>query len=254
VPKKSRRSQTSPTSNEEEVLNRQVDTTGNDPSPVVNALMSQDFIQGSNLDVSQIALLLQQLVRGQNSLLANYEQTNIEIAKLRERQDQIDKQTAERFAAQQSEIAEVLNKAEKLKATGDKKDKIVAKGAQMYTQAVQAARASKTVDKLKFEKALAAQPTELVVSPGQLVTVMEAGQQVAKIIPEEVRIKHKVWFLQPGVPTEVPQSVADFLRARRAGEAETAKRKEILSKHMEAGKMAAEWQKVGGSKTSSMPQ
>jgi hypothetical protein len=251
VPKKSRRSPTSPTDND--ALNQQVDVSGNDPSPIVNELMSDQFIQGSNLDVSQIALMLQQLVRGQSALLSNYEQTNIEIAKLRERQDQIDKQTAKRFESQQKDIQEVFDRAEKLKLTGDKKDKVIAKGVKMYEKARTDAIAGKAVDRLAFDRMLASQEKETIVSPGQLITVMDNGTQVPRMIPEEIRIKHRVWHLQPGVATEVPKAVADVLRQRWASQAETNQRKSILSKHLEAGKMAAEWNKVEGSKTESMP-
>ena len=251
MPRKSRRSPTSPTDNE--TLNQTVDVSGNDPSPVVNALTDAKFIEGSNFEVSQIALLLQQLVRGQQSLLANYEQTNIEIAKLRERQDQIDKQTAERFTAQQGEIADILNRAEKLKLTGDKRDKVIAKGVRMYEKAKADAIANKAVDRLAFDRLLASQPKEIVVSPGRLETVIENGAQVPKMFPEEIRIKHRVWYLQPGVATEVPKAVADILRQRSASDAETNKRKALLSKHLEASVLASEWNKVEGSRTDSMP-
>jgi hypothetical protein len=252
VPKKSKRSSTSPTS--DEALNRPIDTTGNDPSPVVNALMSNDFIQASNLDGSQIALLLQQIVRGQDSLLSNQQQMQDEIRLLKEKQERIDMEAVERFAAQKKDIEGILHKASKLKATGDKKDRIVAKGAKMFTDAIKTARASQSSDRLAFEKKMASEPQEMVVSPGQLITAMEGGAQVAKIIPEEVRIKHKLWLLQPGVPTMVPQSVAELLRNRRASQAETAARKELLGKNMEASKLAAGWNNIQGSKTADMPQ
>jgi hypothetical protein len=236
---------------EEEILNRPIDTTGNDPNPAVNALMSEEFIQMSNFDASQIALVLQQIVRGQNSLLAMAKENSEEIIRLKERQERIDKEAAARHAAQKDEIADILNKAEKLKAKGDKKDKIIATGVKQYQKAVQNARASKTVDRLAFEKKLAAEPQEYVVAHGQLVTTIENGQQVAKILPEEIRIKHKVWYLQPGVPTKVPASVAATLRARYASQEQTNKLKDMLSKQMHANKLAQEWNAAKGA--GSMP-
>lgn len=253
MPRKSRRSPTSPTNSELDALNQQVDVTGNDPSPIVNALMSDNFVQATNFDASEIALLLQQLVRQNSSLLSKIETQQGEIIKLRERQEQIDKQTVERFQSQQKEIADVLNQAEKLKLTGDKKDKAIAKGVRMYEKARSEAIAKKAVDRLAFDKLLANQEKETIVSHGQLITVMENGAQVPRVIPEEIRIKHRVWLLQPGVATEVPKAVADVLRQRRASEAETNQRKAILSKHLEAGKLAEAWNKVEGSKTESMP-
>jgi hypothetical protein len=93
MPRKSKKSSTSNISREEEVLNSTIDTTGNDPNPAINALMSEDFIQMSNLDASQIALLLQQIVRGQNSLLTQAQLNSEEIIKLKERQEKIDKES-----------------------------------------------------------------------------------------------------------------------------------------------------------------
>lgn len=237
------------TINEEEILNRPVDTDGSDPNPAVNALMDEDFIKMSNFDASQIALVLQQIVRGQNSLLSLAQQNSEDIARLKEKQALIDKEAEARFASQRNEIEEILNKSEKLKATGEHKDKIIAQGVQQYQLAKQNARASKAVDKLAFEQKLAAEPQEYVVSPGQLITTMQGNQQVARIIPEELRIKHKVWYFQPGVPTKVPASVAATLRARRAGQEQTGALKEILGKHMEASKLAQKWNEHKGSGT-----
>ena len=228
-------------SNEQETLNRTIDTTGNDPDPAVNALMSDDFIKMSNLDAAQIALALQQIIRDQNSLLTMAKENSEEIIRLKERQEKIDKEAEARFNAQRGEIADILNRAEKLKAKGDKKDRLIAKGVKQYQIAVQNARASKTVDRLAFERKLAAEPQEYVVAHGRLITTIEGGQQVAKILPEEIRIKHKVWYLQPGIPTKVPASVAATLRNRYASQEQTNKLKEMLGKQMHANQLAQEW-------------
>jgi hypothetical protein len=236
---------------EEETLNQTVDTTGNDPNPAINALVNEDFIQMSNLDATQIALVLQQIVRGQNSLLTMAQQNSEEIIKLKERQERIDKEAEARFAAQRNEIADVLNRAEKLKAKGDKKDRLIANGVNQYQKAVQLARANKTVDRLAFEKKLAAEPQEYVIAHGKLITTIENGQQTAKILPEEIRIKHKIWYLQPGIPTKVPASVAQVLRDRYASQEETNKLKGMLGKHLHANTLAQEWNSSKGS--GSMP-
>jgi hypothetical protein len=119
-----------------------------------------------------------------------------------------------------------------------------------YQTAVQNARASKTVDRLAFEKKLAAEPQEYVVAHGKLITTIENGQQTAKLLPEEIRIKHKVWYLQPGIPTKVPASVAQVLD-RYASQEETNKLKGMLGKQMHANKLAQEWNSNKGS--GSMP-
>jgi hypothetical protein len=235
---------------EAEALNASVRIDGAGEHPAVQALMSPEFEKMSNMDASQIALLLQQIVRGQNSLL---EQNSIQIAQLRERQDQADREIAERFESQQKFINDVLNRAEDLQRTGIERDKLIAEGVATYQKAKENATANLAAKNLQYAQQLAKEPKVMVISPGQLVTTMEHGQQVVKIINEEVRIKDKVWRLPIGIPVEVPKSIAEFLSQRRASQTETAKRSELLSKNLEANKLADEWNKIEGSKTESMP-
>jgi paraquat-inducible protein B len=234
---------------EKEILNSPPDMS----NQTVKALMSPEFERMSNLDASQIALMLQEIVRGQNSLLANAQQNTVEIARLRERQDQVDREIAERLASQNKFVEEVLDRAEKLQRTGEERDKLIAKGVEQYQEARAKAVASKAAKNLAFRQKINSEPKVTVISPGQLVTTMEMGSQVAKIIAEEVRIADMRWVLPPGVPVEVPKTVADYLTERRASQLETNQRAELLSKNLETTKLAQEWSKIGGSKTDPMP-
>lgn len=235
---------------EREALDSKVRLDGVGEHPAVQALLSPEFEKMSNLDASQIALMLQALVRGQNSLM---EQNSIQIAQIRERQDQIDRDVAERLENQQKFIEDVLNRAEDLRRTGIENDKLIAQGAAQYAKARENAVANLAMKNLAFEKALAIQPKVSIVSAGQLVTTMEHGQQVVKIINEEVRIRNKRWVLPIGQVVEVPQSVAEILIQRKASQKETAQRQQLLSKNLEANVLAEEWNKIDGSKTETMP-
>lgn len=93
----------------------------------------------------------------------------------------------------------------------------------------------------------------MIVSPGQLVTTMEHGQQVAKIVPEEIHVKDIHMRLPIGQATEIPQTLAKILEDRRRSQKETAQRAELLGKNMEVNKLAEAWSKVEGSKTEPMP-
>lgn len=234
---------------EAEILSAPVDTS----NQTVKALMSPEFEKMSNLDASQIALMLQELVRGQNSLLANAEQNTVEIARLRERQAQVDREIAERLESQNKFVEEILERAEDLKRTGEAHDKLIANGVAQFQEARAKAVASKAAKNIAFRQKINSEPKVMVISPGQLITTMEMGSQVAKIIAEEVRIADMRWVLPPGVPVEVPKTVATYLAERRASQVETAKRAELLSKNLETTKLAEEWSKVGGSKTEPMP-
>jgi hypothetical protein len=234
---------------EAEILNSPPDQS----NEVIKTLMSPEFETMSNMDAAQVALLLQQIVRGQNSLLANYEQTNIQIARIMERQDQADRQIAERLEEQKKFVEEVLDRAEDLKRSGEAHDKLIAQGLAQYENARQTAVAKRAAKNLQFREKIKNEPKVMVISPGQLISTMEHGHQVTKIIPEEVRIADMRWVLPSGVPVEVPQTVAAVLAERRASQIETHKRAELLGKNLEATKLAEEWAKVGGSKTDPMP-
>ena len=233
---------------EQEQANRPINPTGEGEVQAVKDLLSPEFEQMSNFDATQIALALQEILRGQKSLLANQDTMGLEIARLKEHQDKVDERIAQAESRRNKEIEDILERSSKLVATGDKKDRIVAKGAQLYQQARQQAVASQSVVKLQFEEQLRLMPKETIVSPGVWIQTRE-GQ---RLDPEEVRIKHKVWLLQPGVPTEVPKAVGDVIRDRRKSQTQTSQMKQALGKQQEQSKLAQEWSKLDG-KASPMP-
>lgn len=247
MPKTKKLSAADQAAHEAEILNAPIDTS----NKIVEAVMSDEFVQMSNLDASQIALLLQELVRGQNSLLA---QQSAQIARIQERQEQIDYEIASRLEEQKKFIEEVLDRAERtVQRTGEANDKLIAQGVAQYQEAVQRAKADKITKDLQFKQKLMKEPKVMIVSPGQLATLMENGQQVSRIIPEEVHIKGIHMRLPIGVPVEVPETIAKYLAERRQSQQETAQLSEVLSKHLESNKLAEEWNRINNS-GSVMPQ
>ena len=198
MPRKKKLSAADQAQKEAEALASTIRTDGQGEHPAVQALMSPEFEKMSNLDASQIALMLQQIIRGEMSLIS--QQNNIQIAQLRERQDQADREIAERFESQQKFIEEVLDRAEKIQRTGEAKDQLIANGVAEYTKAKHNAVAEMTMSNLAFRKKLNSEKKVPYISPGQLVTVMENGQQVPRIIPEEVHIKDIHMRIPAGVP------------------------------------------------------
>lgn len=251
MPRKKKLSVEEQAQKETEALTSSIRTDGQGEHPAIQALMSPEFEKMSNLDASQIALMLQQIIRGEMSLIA--QQNNIQIAQLRERQDAVDREIAARFESQQKFIEEVLDRAESIQRTGEAKDKLIAQGVAEYQKAKQSAVAELTVSNLAFRKKLMNEPKVRVISPGQLITTMENGQQVAKIIPEEIHVKDIHMFLPIGQIVELPETLARLLEDRHASQQETARRAELLTKNLEATKLANEWSKIEGSKTDAMP-
>jgi hypothetical protein len=251
MPRKKKLSPAEQAQREAEALNSPVRLDGQGEHPAIQQLMSPEFEKMSNLDASQIALMLQEIVRGQNSLL---QQNSIQIAQIRERQDQIDRDIAERLESQQKFIEEVMTRAEDLKRTGLEQDRLIAQGAAIYQKAREEAIAKKHVQNIEKKKKLLAVPKVTVVSAGQLVSTMQNGQPTSLLLPEEVHIHNLKWVLPPGVAVDVPETVAGILAQRRQSQIETSKRQQLLSKNLEANKLAEEWNKIEGSKTEAMPQ
>lgn len=227
--------------NPNEALNAPVNPTGEGEDPAVRDLLTK-LPTATNLEALDIAMALQQIIRGQNSLLANQETQGREIAALRQRMAEMD-QAAEKYDTDQRKfIEDVLSKAPR--ATDSEKDKLIAQGSQMFTEAVSKARASIAHDRLRFEEELAHMEQELVMSPGVPQMVNMNGHIEIKVFPEEVRIKHKVWRLPPGQPTMVPQVVAETLRNRRVSQMETAERQAALQRNLEKPDLDAEMARI----------
>lgn len=200
----------------------------------------QKFPEMNNKDALDVGLALQQIFRGQESILQKMEGTSKEAAEMREElrrmKSQMDKydKAAEKFESDKSAFIEnVLTKAEKLKAKGTKKDKLIAQGVLEAQEAVKNARASQAVDKLQFEQLIYNQPKVSVTSPGKLVSGIANGQPISQIEPEEVRIRHMRWVLPVGIPVEVPEAVASVVINRRKSEQETRERQLLLQKNMD---------------------
>lgn len=199
----------------------------------------------SNREAIDTALLLQQLVRGQNSMLENQQRFGDEIVKLRERMDKYD-QAAIKFEENKEKfIDDVMHQASERLATGDRKDKLIAKGANMFQEAIQMQKANIVTDQLAFEDMITRMPRVKVISPGKLESVIgPGGQAVPTLFPEEIRIKHKVWVLPPGQEIEVPEIVAQALKERRRIEAENDARSKVLQKNMNNDELIRELKNI----------
>jgi hypothetical protein len=225
-----------------EKLNAPVNMNGVGEDPAVQDLLSDKFVKGTNAEATEIAMALRQIISGQSLLLQNQERQAEEIAKVRTRMAEMDS-AAEKWEKDKTAfLQEVADKADRIRTSNP--DRIIANGALEFQNALVQAKAEQAVDKMKFKEMLNRMPKETVISPGELVTVMESGQQVSKLYPEMVSIKGYKFVFQPGVPQEVPKAVADALRNRRASQRENAVREELLSKNLEQPKLQQKWAEI----------
>ena len=213
-----------------ERLNSQVRLDGRGEDPVIQAVLSDDFANAKNSEAIEIALMLQQLIRGQTSMLSQQEQLNEELSKLRGRMDGYDKDAKKWNDSREDFIKEQLEKAEDLRISDPKeRERLLAREAQHVQATIQKKMAENAVEKMKFDGLLNSMPMETILPMGRIVTVNDNGVVQQRVESEVIKIKHRTWVLQPGVPTEVPKLVADEWKARNKMQMENAERKALLN-------------------------
>ncbi len=218
-----------------------INPTGEGEDPVVKAVLSNTFVNGSNVEAARIAVALQELLRGQSLMNARFAE---QLDKMNKRMDEMDKASERWETDREKFINEIMDRAEKLKASGFEKDKILAKGSQEFSDAVRAAKVAQATEKIRFDQELAAMPKVQVSSPGVLVMVSENGQTVPRLMNEEVKIKHRKWVLPIARIVEVPLAVAQVLEQRRRVQAETSAREGLLSSNLEGKILDQKWKEV----------
>jgi DNA polymerase III delta prime subunit len=244
----------------QEALDSKINPSGLNEDQVVKDLLDKNFASKSNLEVADIALALQRVLDGQNSLLELTKQNTAEgrkareeIERFKERMDRVDKVLQAFDNDKEKFIQDVLNEARSKIATGSEKDRIIAKGSLDMQQAMKEAAAANAADLIRFHSEVPKMPKVMVVSPGQLEMVSVQGHLEAKLFREEVRIKDMVWYLDPGKPTMVPEIVAKELERRRLQEQETAERKALMAPmNMKAKEVAERQQEISRKYGSSM--
>ena len=204
------------------VLETEVRLDGRDESPVVNALTSSEFSNMNNLEATKIAILLKELLDGQKM---QQDQINLIMQKIAERDEAARKyeQDQEKF------MMDVYERAEKLKVTGNKKNKLLAKGANTYQKAHADAVAKQAVDKLNLDKKLAGEPLFEVISQGTIEMRSVDGVPHPTLVPEIVRLAHKKWVLPIGRPVKIPLSAARVYLNNKKLDQESEARKNVLA-------------------------
>jgi len=194
---------------EREVLSKPIDPTGAGEDEVVKAVLSDEFVTGSNEQAFDIALALQQLIRGQASMLENQQTMSDDIAKLKQRMAEVDKAAVKWDTDRESFLADVMDKADKLRLSGSKLEELRARELKKFQTEVKKARVGKATERIAFVSWLAKQPKVTVVSPGVVEVVTVDGVPSAQVSPEIFRVRNLTYVLKPGEPTELPEPIAE---------------------------------------------
>lgn len=229
------------TARAEEALSKVVNPTGAGEDPVIQDLLNGEMATASDKDALDMALAMQQILRGQNSLLELVKQNTAEGAEMRAELARMKQEAAERDAAvekwqndQQKFLQEVMDRAESLRLKGEALDRKRAEASQLTAEEMKKARINIREDMRKFDEFLAHQPLVTVVAPGDVIMTQVNGQPSMKVLPMVIKIKHRQWVLPPGRRMEVPQIVADALYAKLESQAKNTELQDALSSNMEA--------------------
>lgn len=248
---------------ENEVLSSPINPTGTGEDAPIQELLSPSFAHKSNTEALDIGLALQQLIRGQHSLLENVNTFGGELVKLRERMDKYDQAAKLWEEDRQGFMDRIEERADKLRIDNpEEKARFRAKAVLKVQEQITQAMAKNTTDAMKFKIDIENQPKETIISPGKVATVNNNGVIESTLIADVIRIRNYAWELPPGVPVLVPKMVADEFRLRQKIEAEQQERQKLLSVSNENpgssySQVSREWNNISGkygSATEPMPE
>ena len=207
--------------------------------PAIQAAASPAFATMSNSEALQVALALQELVRGQASVLQNQQVLGENLARLEAKMAKYDEDAKKWEEDRAKFIAEVTQRADRLRITDPSKraemTAQVMKEEQAATQMAKAIHANNIAD---FKRKIATAPKVKVQSPGVVEQGRIGDQPVVRLVPEVIRIKNFEWKLPPGVTVEVPDFVARRYEEILRGRAELSERQGALSADRNNGAMS----------------
>ena len=218
---------------QKEILDKEVNPTGEGEHPAVKAVLSDEFVKMSDQEALDVANALRLLVRGQADLLKNQQAQDEELRKIRERFAKME-ESAKMWRDNPEKFAQMASdRADKVRLTGDAKDRMIAQGVNIWKQAREEANAEAAIEQLKFKERCANAPKVTIISPGKAwrTKVAEATFETRyepEVISMTVGNRIARWILQPNKPTEVPDFVAKEYFARKEKAAEMDKMRKAL--------------------------
>lgn len=196
------------------------------PDERMRALMAQ-LPNASEAEALEIMLKLQEIIRGPAALTQNPEMGE-QVAKMRQAAAERDRM-AKRFESDQAGfIEEVFQRAEKIKPTGERADRIKAEAAKLTKSLMADARRSDSAMKRRLDYLIDHGPKETITVLPKVETVQQGDSIVTKTVPEVIRLRHRAFALPAGT-YEVPKIVAEAYRNILRSRQETEARKAILS-------------------------
>jgi len=194
--------------------------------PSIQSLL-EGMPEATERQVLEMALRLQEIIRGDAALLKNPEQSDL-LNMMRADAEARDAATKAYEQDKMGFIEGVFDHSEKIKLTGEQAAEAKKRVANAMALARTHAKQNRALKRKKLEEDLRLAPKEEVYVTGHVEVIRQGPGLVPKIMPEEVRIGHVLFVLAPGRHT-VPTQVAEILRQRQRSMEETQKREEMIS-------------------------
>ena len=224
-----------------EILSSQVRLDGVGEDPIVRALLTE-LPTATNERALEIALALQQLLRGDQSYLADPAQAEA-VPKLREEWAKMDK-TAEDYDKDPLRFAEeVYEKAMKKLPTGDALARLRAEAAQKTKAIFQSVKINQAEQRVRIDKELQYGPKVEIDVPPLIETRKSGDSYTAVQVPLVLRFKDRTFILNPG-RQKVPALVAGLFQQWKRGQDEGSARLKAMQGEGHWGQVKKAWKKL----------
>ena len=196
----------------------------------VRALKDDSFLEMGDSEALEIALQLQRLLRGQDSLLEKLTKVDKNAARMSDEMTKLKQRSAELEAFAQTFED---NRAEYMNAWRDKSEDVpeevrsqsIAQANQSVGKMVQYLKANKNVDDLQKKAWMQSQDMMKIIRPGRPV----ATPQGVVVEPEIVSLNGMRYVIPPNVEVEVPRPVIEYLESQDLDRAMAKEKKALLS-------------------------
>jgi len=195
----------------------------------VKALKDDSFLEMGDSEALEIALQLQRLLRGQDSLIEkvskvdkNAQRMSDEMSKLKERTAEMET-FAKTFEDNRAKYENMWrDRSESVSA--DVRAQSQAETMQQVQQMTQSIRANRNVDDMQKKAFMKNAPKVKITRPGRPITTPQGLVMEAEV----VSLNGMQYIMPPNVEVEVPRPVVDYLESQDLDRAVLAEKKKLL--------------------------
>ena len=195
----------------------------------VRALKDDSFLELGDSETLEIALQLQRLLRGQDSLLEKMSKVDKNAARMSDELTKLKQRSAEMEAFAQTfedNRAQYMNefRGKSEDVPEEVRSQSIAEASQKVGKMVQYLKANKNVDDLQKKAWMKSQDMMKVTRPGRPVPT----PQGVVIEPEVVSLNGMRYVFPPNVEIEVPRPVIEYLESQDLDRAMASEKKALM--------------------------